>query len=236
MLAAVLAAGNQLNAGTARGAAGWCRIFARVCLQLLLRLGSGVASAAWDCPSSVGWPADSLLVRLLLPLSSVCLSAGGLKLDSLLKLNDVKVTAMPAPGGAAGTAPLPRRHSDAEQEQRGAAANGAAADAATAAAAPAAPADAEAEQQPVPPVKTLLEFVAWVVLQQEAEAASAASSVSSVSANGTTGAASSGGGSAGDATRGWEQVGRSVKGGFLAQELSELALAVRRMQTGEPGP
>lgn len=233
MLAAVLAAGNQLNAGTARGAAGGCRIFARVCLQLLLRLGSGVASAAWDCPSSIGWPADSLLLRLLLPLSSVCLSAGGLKLDSLLKLNDVKVTAMPAPGGAAGTAPLPRRHSDAEQEQRGAAANGAAADAATAAADPAQA--AEAEQQPLPPVKTLLEFVAWVVLQQEAEAASAASSASSVSANGSGGAASSGGSSAGD-VRGWEQVGRSVKGGFLAQELSELALAVRRMQTGEPGP
>jgi hypothetical protein len=190
--------------------------------------------------------ADALTLFSCLYLLYACLChAGGLKLDSLLKLNDVKVTAMPGgTAGAAGTAPLPRRHSDAEQEQRGAAANGAAADAAAAAAAPAAAAGAEAEQQPLPPVKTLLEFVAWVVLQQEAEAAAAASSARAVTANGTSGApsssrsisSSSGISFAGDASRGWEQVGRSVKGGFLAQELSELALAVRRMQTGELCP
>lgn len=215
VLAAVLAAGNQLNAGTARGGAGG--------LGGRLRRGCAWAHACWwhRAPLSASGKArllrpDSLLTAQL-PVCSC--PAASIKLDSLLKLNDVKVTATPAAlAAAASTAALPRRHSS--QDEAAVAqpaaqqqpehppwqqANGSAAK------------EAAPEAQ-LPPVKTLLEFVAWVVLQQEAGAAG----------GGTKGAAgSSSSGSSCD------PLARAVKAGFLQQQLSELPLAVRRMQTGE---
>ena len=133
------------------------------------------------------------------PVPSACTPhAGGVKLESLLKLNDVKVTLAAGPAG-----PVPaRKHSSHEQ----AGGSVTAANEATAAAT----AGAAAAESALPPVKTLLEFVAWVALQQEAEAA--------------------GGGRA--SRGGAEHAARAAKAGFLAQQLPELALAVRRMQTG----
>ncbi|EFN52829.1 hypothetical protein CHLNCDRAFT_138268 [Chlorella variabilis] len=159
VLALVLAAGNQLNAGTARG------------------------------------------------------GAGGIKLDSLLKLSDVKVTAVPAGGGGGGGgSATPRKHPpDEQQPPAGGAASGAASSGASPAQQPPAAngaADPPTQQQPLPPVKTLLEFVAWAALEREAAPA-----------------ADGGGGVDG------EQLARDVRGGFLAQQLPELGLAVRRMQT-----
>ncbi|KAL4439922.1 hypothetical protein ABPG75_002923 [Micractinium tetrahymenae] len=159
VLATVLAAGNQLNAGTPRG------------------------------------------------------GAGGLKLESLLKLNDVKVTA----GGPAAT---PRRTGSEDQHpqqpaqqqpQQAPAANGSQAH------------GAARREAAVPlPLKTLLEFVAWVALEDEAAAMASG-----------TGAAGggSGGGEGGRSSASDKALALAVKSGFLAQQLPQLALAVRRMQT-----
>lgn len=144
--------------------------------------------------------------RLMRAAAALPPFAAGIRLDSLLKLNDVKVTAAPAAAlaAAAAAATSPRRRSgehpahEAQQQGAEAAEDGAAAPQANGTAAMEAP----------PPVKTLLEFVAWVVLRQEAE---------------------EGGGSKGAAG---EQLTRAVRSGLLAQQLPDLALAVRRMQTG----
>jgi hypothetical protein len=168
VLSTVLAAGNQLNAGTARG------------------------------------------------------SAASLRLDSLLKLNDVKVTAAPAAAlaAAAAAATSPRRSGDhrlaAEGQPQGGGSAGAAADGPAAQQANGTAAAAEAAP---PPVKTLLEFVAWVVLQQEAAESSSSSSSTAPSSIRSSGSAAA------------EALGRAVRSGFLAQQLPDLALAVRRMQT-----
>jgi hypothetical protein len=130
-------------------------------------------------------------------------SAGGIKLESLLKLNDVKVTA--APSGGAQT-PHRRSPSAAEAEETGGPSPGDGADAAGAA-------NGVVAAPPLPPVKTLLEFVAWAALEQEAAL--------------LDGADGGGGGLTGEA------LAQAVRAGFLEQELPQLALAVRRMQTGE---
>ena len=184
-MAVVLSAGNQLNAGSARGGAG----VPAACAW------AGAAGAPALCPpeqrACVAASHASAPCTLCNPAR-----AGGIKLESLLKLNDVKVTATSAAQLTA-TAALPQRSSSDEAAQQ---------------AQQAASTDALGDEAPLPPVKTLLQFVAWVVLQQDAEAAG--------SSNGKAG----GGGS--------EAVARAVKAGYLAQQLPELALAVRRMQTG----
>lgn len=145
--------------------------------------------------------------------------AASIRLESLLKLNDVKVTGAPAASlaAAAAAATSPRRRSGehrlagGEQQQDGdAAADGPAARQAngTSAAAEAAP----------PPVKTLLEFVAWVVLQQEVAEADGSRGIAGRTRSSSAAAA--------------EALARTVRSGFLAQQLPDLALAVRRMQTG----
>jgi hypothetical protein len=105
---------------------------------------------------------------------------------------------------------------------------------------------AAAASPPLPAVKTLLEFVAWAALEQEHEGISSSSSSSAAALEaGRTASSSSNSTRSGGATaaatmaeraaaaeRG-ERLARSVRGGFLAQELPDLALAVRRMQTGE---
>lgn len=145
--------------------------------------------------------------------------AGGVKLESLLKLNDVKVTVA---ASSVGLGLLPRRRSSDEQEPPPVMANGAApAQRSGEGQQAAAGKDAGAAQEPaqLPPVKTLLEFVVWVVLQEEAAAAAAAAV-----ANGKRGSAVSSAGS--------DYVARCIKSGYLAHQLPDLALAVRRMQTG----
>lgn len=126
------------------------------------------------------------------------------------------MTAVPAGGGGGGGgSATPRKHPpDEQQPPAGGAASGAASSGASPAQQPPAAngaADPPTQQQPLPPVKTLLEFVAWAALEREAAPA-----------------ADGGGGLDG------EQLARDVRGGFLAQQLPELGLAVRRMQTGEP--
>lgn len=186
VLAVVLSAGNQLNAGTARG------------------------------------------------------SAGSIRLDSLLKLGDVKVTV--TPGMLATT---PRRHSSSDEQQPPAPASNGAEAAHGAASGSRLDTNGHAAQPavPLPPVKTLLDFVAWVVLQQEA---AGGAGCSSGSANGTSTAGSTGsaapapaaaaagrrhGSSGGSSNAGAERLAMAVKAGFLGQQLPDLALAVRRMQT-----
>ncbi len=152
----------------------------------------------------------------LQPYYSHCPHAGGLKLESLLKLNDVKVTAGPAgatPRLGAGDSQQPP-----PQQQQQPPANGIGAGPDAEAAAPL-------------PVKTLLEFVAWVAMEQEAAAIASASSGGTSSSNGGGQSVSgSGRGASSD-----QALALAVRSGFLAQQLPELARAVRRMQTGGHG-
>lgn len=140
-------------------------------------------------------------------------ATGGIKLESLLKLNDVKVTAgqpgaTPRRSGAGDSQPPP--------QQQGPAANGV----------PAGQGPHQEEAAALP-VKTLLEFVAWVALEREAAARACAPS-----SGNREGAARCGGSRA---AAGGQALALAVKSGFLAQQLPDLALAVRRMTTGGGG-
>eukprot|EP00887_Chlorella_sp_A99_P000449 scaffold17.g449.t1 len=147
VLAAALAAGNRLNAGTHRG------------------------------------------------------GAEAVRLESLLKLGDVKATGGgAAPNGGGGG---PERAATAN----GAVAAGAGQDGRPTAAAP-----------PPPGLRTLLEFVAWVVHQQEQRGGGGSSN------GGAPGRAAA-------RETGWGGGARAGRGGFLAEELPSLGEAVRRMQT-----
>lgn len=113
-------------------------------------------------------------------------SAESIKLDVVMKLGDVKVTGTPPAAGAA--------------------------------AAEGAGGEGEASNSGLPPVaerpahvRTLLEFVAWVVLRQ----------------------AQQDGGGGGGGQKKSAALTRSARSGYLAEELGNLADAVRRMQTGE---
>ena len=137
--------------------------------------------------------------------------AESIKLDVLLKLGDVKVT-LTAPPASAGAAPGAADGAAAagpvaaEGQGGGPAANGAAA-----------PLPASAGRPPPPAVRTLLEFVAWVVLQQ-----AVAEHPSRRAGGGNGGAVSS-------------ALQRSARAGYLAEELGALGDAVRRMETGARG-
>lgn len=249
VLAVVLAAGNQLNAGTARGGAGGCLWLwpacwhpclpaCRACLQRCCYSLGVLARRLLLLCAAISW-LDSSSLSSYLPTYTKH-SAGGVKLDSLLKLNDVKVTATPATltaAASAAAAATPHRSASDEQQLPPAAALAVAANGQATQANGTAAGAGEAAAVALPPVKTLLEFVVWVVLHQEA---SEAAPTSSGGPGGASGAAKPGGGNArsgsggsGGSGLGDEALARAVKGGYLAGQLSELALAVRRMQTGE---
>lgn len=133
-----------------------------------------------------------------------------------MKLNDVKVTAGPA--GATPRLGTGDSQQPPPQQQQQPPANGIGAGPDAEAAAPL-------------PVKTLLEFVAWVAMEQEAAAIASASSGGTSSSNGGGQSVSgSGRGASSD-----QALALAVRSGFLAQQLPELARAVRRMQTGGHG-
>lgn len=133
-------------------------------------------------------------------------SAESIKLDVLLKLADVKVTAAPPSQQAAAAAAAAAVVADGtaqgaaaqQQQQQAVAANGGL------------PADQPAH------VKTLLDFVAWVVLREALREAASAK------------VARSGGSS----SSGSSSLSRTARAGYLQEELSSLGDAVRRMQTG----
>lgn len=159
-------------------------------------------------------------------------NAESIKLDVLLKLNDVKVTAQQLP---------PLLSADATSQ------------AAPAAAGAAGGGDSELWgllDRP-PHVKTLLEFVAWVVLREgiqvaarEAAAAAAAAAAASPTKASPRKASSSASPSKLGRVRGaglstsqqtqlaQQQLARTARTGFLSEDLSSLQDAVRRMQTG----